>query len=81
MQDQAQISDGQLGFALLFVGAGALPAMLLAGRALDRWGLRVAAGTVGLLGVIGVALALTAVNLRVCASGSPSRVPPAARPT
>ena len=43
VQHQAGINDGQLGFALLFVGAGALPAMLLAGRALDRWGLRVAA--------------------------------------
>jgi predicted MFS family arabinose efflux permease len=62
VQDQARISDGQLGFALLFVGAGALPAMLLAGRALDRWGLRVAAGAIGLLGVVGVALALTAVS-------------------
>ncbi|WDV56650.1 MFS transporter [Streptomyces coeruleorubidus] len=63
MQDQARISDGELGFALLFVGAGALPAMLLAGRALDRWGLRVAAGAIGGLGIIGVALALTAVSL------------------
>ena len=42
VQDQAGIGDGELGFALLFVGAGALPAMLLVGRALDRWGLRVA---------------------------------------
>ncbi|MFG3552594.1 MFS transporter [Streptomyces sp. NPDC047725] len=63
VQDQAQVSDGQLGFALLFVGAGALPAMLLAGRALDRWGLKIAAGAIGLLGIIGVALALTAVSL------------------
>src|SRR5919198_2949198 len=43
VQHQAGIGAGQLGFALLFVGAGALPAMLLAGRALDRWGLTVAA--------------------------------------
>jgi len=63
VRDQARISDGRLGFALLFVGAGALPAMLLAGRALDRWGLRVAAGAIGLLGVVGVALSLTAVGL------------------
>ena len=63
VQDQAGVSDGQLGFALLFVGAGALPAMLLAGRALDRWGPKVAAGTIGLLGVAGAGLALTAVNL------------------
>src|SRR5919204_6965893 len=42
VQHQAGVGDGRLGVALLFVGAGALPAMLLAGRALDRWGLRVA---------------------------------------
>lgn len=63
VQDQASLSDGQLGFALLFVGAGALPAMLLAGRALDRWGLKVAAAAMGLLGMVGVALAITAVSL------------------
>jgi MFS family permease len=63
VQHQAGIGDGQLGFALLFVGAGALPAMLLAGRALDRWGLTVAAVVIGALGVAGAGLALTAVSL------------------
>jgi MFS family permease len=63
VQHQADVSDGQLGFALLFVGAGALPAMLLAGRALDRWGPKVAAGAISLLGIVGAGLALTAVNL------------------
>jgi MFS family permease len=63
VQHQAGISDGQLGFALLFVGAGALPAMLLVGRALDQWGLRIAALLIGALGVVGAGLALTAVNL------------------
>jgi MFS family permease len=63
VQHQAGIDDGQLGFALLFVGAGALPAMLLAGRALDRWGLTVAAVVIGALGGAGAGLALTAVNL------------------
>jgi predicted MFS family arabinose efflux permease len=63
IQQQAGITDGQLGFALLFVGAGALPAMLLVGRALDRWGLPVAALVIGALGGVGVVLALTAVNL------------------
>src|ERR671931_1558138 len=57
---QAGIGAGQLGFALLFVGAGALPAMLLAGRALDRWGLRVAAVVIGALGGVGAGLAVTA---------------------
>src|SRR4051812_36561810 len=63
VQRQAGISDGRLGFALLFIGAGALPAMLLVGRALDRWGLRVAAVVIGALGGVGAGLALTAVNL------------------
>jgi MFS family permease len=64
VRDQAGISDSQLGFALLFVGAGALPAMLLVGRALDRWGLTLAAGVVSALGAVGAGLALTAVNLQ-----------------
>ncbi|MGH3379201.1 MAG: MFS transporter [Actinoallomurus sp.] len=63
VQHKAGVSDGQLGFALLFVGAGALPAMLLAGRALDRWGPKVAAGAISVLGLVGAGLALTAVNL------------------
>lgn len=63
VQQQAGISEGQLGVALLFVGAGALPAMLLTGRALDRWGLRVASLLIGALGTAGAALALTAVDL------------------
>jgi MFS family permease len=62
-QQQAGITDGQLGFALLFIGAGGLPAMLLVGRALDRWGLRVAVVAIGALGVSGAALAVTAVSL------------------
>lgn len=68
IQDRAGITDGQLGLALLFVGIGALPAMLLVGGALDRWGLKVAALVVGALGSVGAALALTAVDLRsLCA--------------
>jgi MFS family permease len=69
VQDQAGVSDGELGLALLFVGAGALPAMLLVGRALDRWGLRVAAAVISLLGVVGVALALTAKDLPSLCAG------------
>lgn len=63
VQDQAGVTDGQLGLALLFVGAGALPAMLLAGKALDRWGLKVAALAITALGAVGTGLALTAVSL------------------
>jgi predicted MFS family arabinose efflux permease len=69
VQDQAGVSDGELGLALLFVGAGALPAMLLVGRALDRWGLQVAAGVISLLGVVGAGLALTAKDLPSLSAG------------
>ena len=60
VRDQAGLSDGELGTALLFVGAGALPAMLLTGRAVDRWGQRVTAVLLLLLGGAGVAVAVTA---------------------
>lgn len=60
IRDQAGLTDGQLGTALLFVGAGALPAMPAAGRALDRWGHRVTAVLLVLLGVVGAAVAVTA---------------------
>jgi MFS family permease len=66
---QAGIDDGQLGLALLFIGAGALPAMLLTGRALDRWGLRFAVLTVVSLGVCGLGMALTAHSYAILCAG------------
>ncbi|MEU4820397.1 MFS transporter [Actinomadura sp. NPDC023710] len=69
VQEQAGIGDGALGFALLFVGAGALPAMLLTGRALDRWGPGVAGAAVVALGGAGVVVAFTAVNLAGLCAG------------
>lgn len=63
VQDQAGITDGELGFALLFIGAGALPAMLSAGRAIDRWGLTFSAAALAALGLTGAGLAMTAVDL------------------
>ena len=57
---QAGVDDGQLGIALLFIGAGALPAMLVTGRALDRWGLRFAVAAIVALGVAGFGVATTA---------------------
>ncbi|MEU8303217.1 MFS transporter [Actinomadura sp. NPDC048955] len=63
VQERAGIGDGALGFALLFVGAGALPAMLLMGRALDRWGPGVAGAAIVALGGAGVVVAFAAVNL------------------
>jgi MFS family permease len=67
VQDQAAVSDGQLGLALLFIGVGALAAMLGAGRVLDRFGLRVTAGFVTALGVVATALTGFATDLsRLC---------------
>ncbi len=63
IRDQAGISDGQLGTALLFVGAGALPAMPVAGRLVDRWGTRVAAVLLAALGLAGILIAATARDL------------------
>ena len=68
VQAQADVSDGQLGVALLFVGGGALPAMLLVGRALDRWGLRLSALLIVALGSAGTVMVLTAwTPARLCA--------------
>jgi MFS family permease len=60
IRDQAGVTEGQLGAALLFVGAGALPAMLLSGRAVDRWGLRATASLLVLLGGAGLLVAAAA---------------------
>ena len=69
VQAQAGVSDGQLGVALLFVGAGALPAMLLVGRALDRWGPRIGALLIALLGLLGAGVALAAVGFTSLCAG------------
>lgn len=58
----AGVSEGQLGTALVCIGAGALPAMLLTGRAVDRYGGRVVAVALTLLALSGVAVATTAAN-------------------
>ncbi|MFG1927858.1 MFS transporter [Cryptosporangium sp. NPDC048952] len=63
VRDQAALDDAQLGTALLFVSAGALPAMLLTGRLLDRRGLRFTAYAVVSLGAAGVVLSVTAHGL------------------
>lgn len=68
-KEQTQVTDGRLGTALLFVGAGALPAMLLVGRAVDRWGTRTGAVLMLALGLSGVVAALgshDSVSLSLC---------------
>ncbi|MFF0310337.1 MFS transporter [Streptosporangium sp. NPDC004379] len=69
IRDQAGLDDGRLGIALLFVGAGALPAMPAAGVAVDRWGRRPAALLPVLLGAAGTAVALTARDLWSLSAG------------
>jgi len=69
IRDQAGVTDGQLGVALLFVGAGALPAMPLSGRAVDRWGLRATAALLALLGAAGVVVVAAAGDLVTLALG------------
>ena len=63
IQRQAGVDDGQLGLALLFVGAAALPAMVLVGRAIDRFGLRVTGLVLPALCVTGAVMSLTARSL------------------
>jgi predicted MFS family arabinose efflux permease len=60
IRDQAGVTDGQLGTALLFIGTGAVPAMLLAGRAVDRWHERATAALLTLFGLAGVVVVLAA---------------------
>ena len=52
-RSQASLTDAEFGTVLLFIGVGALPAMLLSGRAVDRWGVWVA-------GIMLIALAVAA---------------------
>jgi len=63
IRDQAGVTEGQLGAALLCIGAGALPAMPLSGRAVDRWGLRATAALLALLGGAGLLVAAAARDL------------------
>lgn len=66
---QAGVADAQLGIALLFVAAGALPAMLLTGRLLDRCGMRGPALALPVLGLAGLGVALMARDvLSLCVS-------------
>lgn len=57
LRDAAGLTEAQLGTALLCVGAGALPAMLVTGRAVDRFGVRVAGLFLLALGAAGILLA------------------------
>ncbi|MBM7827693.1 MFS transporter [Microbacterium aurum] len=60
LRDLAGVSDLELGVALLFVGAGALPAMFVVGRLLDRFGLWLAGPLLLSLSLAGIVVASTA---------------------
>lgn len=62
-RSQTGISDGQLGVALLFIGSGAVPAMLLIGRIIDRLGVNyTAAAALTAQAVLGLVVALGATD-------------------
>ncbi|GEC76809.1 MFS transporter [Microbacterium maritypicum] len=63
LRDAAGLDNAALGTALLFVGLGALPAMLLSGRAVDRFGARAAGWLLISLALAGVITAVLARDL------------------
>ncbi|GAA3587926.1 MFS transporter [Nonomuraea rosea] len=70
LRDQAGVSDAEFGVALLFVAAGALPAMLLTGRLVDALGLRVAGVLLALLGITGLVLSVVSVSHAALCAGA-----------
>lgn len=69
LRTQAGVSEGQLGTALLFVGLGALPSMAFTGRAVDRFGLRVAAWLLAALAGAGLLITASADGMVLLAIG------------
>ncbi len=63
LRSASGVNDAALGTALLFVGLGALPAMFFTGRAVDRFGARIAGPLLVTLAGAGVLLAFFAHNL------------------
>lgn len=69
IRDQAGVSEGELGIALLCIGAGALPAMLATGRAVDRFGLRTCAPIAVAFGLLSIVVPLAATSFVALAVG------------
>jgi MFS family permease len=69
LRDAGGLTDAQLGAALLCVGVGAVPAMAFTGRAVDRFGPRVAGLALVALALTGVALAAFARDVTTLAVG------------
>jgi MFS family permease len=69
LRSAAGLDAAALGTALLFVGVGALPAMLLTGRAVDRLGARIAGPLLAVMALAGVLTAALARDLPTLALG------------
>ncbi len=68
VQDHAQVDDGQLGVALLFIGAGALLSMRLAGSVLDRWGAPALPAALGAFAAAALLPGLATSTVALCAA-------------
>ena len=69
LRDASGVDEAGLGVALLFVGLGALPAMLLTGRLVDRFGTRTAGWLLIALALAGVLMTRVARDLPTLAAG------------
>ncbi|CAA9347180.1 MAG: hypothetical protein AVDCRST_MAG07-3012 [uncultured Frankineae bacterium] len=69
LRSAAGVEEAELGAALLFVGLGALPAMLLTGRLVDRFGTRTAGWLLLSLALAGLLMTATARDLPTLAAG------------
>jgi MFS family permease len=68
VQSHANVDDGQLGVALLCIGAGALVSMRLAGTLVDRWGAAALPATMAAFGVAAALPGLASSTLTLCAA-------------
>ncbi|PJJ72818.1 sugar phosphate permease [Diaminobutyricimonas aerilata] len=69
LRDAASVTDAELGTALLLVGLGALPAMMLTGRAVDRFGARIAGALMLALALSGLVIAIVSRDFATLALG------------
>jgi MFS family permease len=67
VQSHAHVDDGQLGVALLCIGAGALVSMRLAGALVDRWGPTALPAALAMFGAAAVLPGLATSTAGLCA--------------
>ena len=68
VQSHAGVDDGQLGLALLCIGAGALASMRLAGTVVDRWGAPALPASLGAFAAAAVLPGLATSTAGLCAA-------------